>query len=106
MPVNITVGRARKLIITLLSIVGAISSAAAPVDVLTLDSSRTLNDFSTSAGFAFVRNDLLDPTNFGPTGVHHRGVQSITSVPSFTPASLVGIEVVILANLNTPVTAE
>jgi hypothetical protein len=79
--------------------------AAAPVDVLTLDSTRTPNEFKTSSGFSGARADLLDLSNFGPDGKVPRAIQSITAVPVITPASLSGIELVILSNVTVLPTA-
>lgn len=89
----------------ILGVLGARSLAAAPVDVLTLDSTRTPNDFATSSGFSGARADLLNPSNFGPSGTVPRAVQSITAVPVITAASLSGIELVVLSNVTVLPTA-
>ena len=72
------------------------------IDVLTLDETRVQNvggvnlNFETGNGYATVRNDLLNPANFGPSGTVPHTVNILPGVSSLTPANLAEVEVVVL----------
>jgi hypothetical protein len=81
----------------------AVPSWASDINVLTLDESRvglqsnsygSLNfNFATGGSFTTIRNDLLNPANFGAGGTIPRSVNLLTGVPELTPVALATADV-------------
>ena len=76
------------LTIVLVALASSQVAQAASITVLTLDSSRDPLSFTTNPGFSAVRGDLLNPRNFGASGVINREVEFLEPVSEITLFSL------------------
>ncbi len=76
---------------------------AGPIKVLTTNENisgiykpASFFNFATGQGYEVVRNDLLNPMNFGAAGIVGRSVNLLTSVNVITVPSLANVDVVVL----------
>ncbi|MBK8915977.1 MAG: hypothetical protein IPM64_15515 [Phycisphaerales bacterium] len=77
-----------------------------PIRVLTLDGQRSgtcssINwTFSTGNAFSTVRNQLLLPANFGPTGLVQRPIELLPAANRFDYFALAAADVVLVSQVN------
>jgi len=92
------------LIGVVLVLLACLPAFAEPINVLTVNENATgiylpadHFNFTTGAAYTVVRNELLNPANFGPSGVISRSISLLTPVDVITPAALTDVDVVVLA---------
>src|SRR5437773_1754743 len=76
-----------------------LSASAGNIDIGSLDGGRSARPFL-GGDFDNIRADLLNPANFGPSGINQSTVSFAPAVSTITPANLAPLEVFVLTETN------